>query len=110
MRRTCGEGFGLTSGYWKPQNSGNDFAVRAKYQHERARNKQQGHYIDWQVVHRSVSTCKIQNGGNVTEKVIYLVRMTEVQRENLAGLSYLHGDSTDPGTNSQLDAYLVVHD
>ena len=31
--RTCEEGFGLNSGCWQPQNSGNDFAVRCKYQH-----------------------------------------------------------------------------
>ena len=39
-----------------------------------------------------------------------MVRMTEMEKEYLAHLPYLHQDSTDPGANSQLDAHLVVHD
>ena len=59
---------------------------------------------------KSVSTGQLQNGGNVTEEVVNLVRMTEMQREDLAHLPYLHWDSTDPGAHSQLEAHLWGHD
>ena len=49
-------------------------------------------------------------GGGVTEEVVNLVKMTEMQREDLARLPYLHWDSTDPGAHSQLEAGLWGHD
>ena len=58
---------------------------------------------------KSVSTGQLQNGGNVTEEVANLIRMTEMQRD-LAPLPYLHWDSTDPGAHSQLEARLWDHD
>ena len=58
----------------------------------------------------SVSTGQLQNGGNVTEEVVNLVQMTEMQREDLAPLPYLHWDSTGPGAHSQLEAHLWGHD
>ena len=58
---------------------------------------------------RSVSTGQLQNGGNVTEEVVNLIRMTEMQRD-LARLPCLHWDSTDPGAHSQLEAHLWGHD
>ena len=58
---------------------------------------------------KSVSAGQLQNGGNVTE-VVNLVRMTEVQREDLAHLPCLHWDSTDPRVHSQLEARLWGHD
>ena len=58
----------------------------------------------------SVSTGQLQNGGNVTEEVVNLVQMTEMQREDLACLPCLHWDSTDPGAHSQLEAHLWGHD
>ena len=36
--------------------------------------------------------------------------MTEMQREDLAHLCYLHWDSTDPGAHSQLETRLWSHD
>ena len=60
---------------------------------------------------RSVSTGQLQNGrGGVTEEVVNLVKMTEMQREDLARLPYLHWDSTDPGAHNQLEAHLWGHD
>ena len=49
-------------------------------------------------------------GGGVTEEVVNLVKMTEMQREDLARLPYLHWDSTDPGAHNQLEAHLWGHD
>ena len=59
---------------------------------------------------KSVSTGQLQKRGNVTEEVVNLVQMTEMQREDLAPLPYLHWDSTGPGAHSQLEAHLWVHD
>ena len=59
---------------------------------------------------KSVSTGQLQKRGNVTEEVVNLVQMTEMQREDLAPLPYLHWNSTDPGAHSQLEAHLWGHD
>ena len=59
---------------------------------------------------KSISSGQLQNGGNVIEDVANLVRMTETQREDLASLPYLHWDSIDPGTHSQLEAHLLGYD
>ena len=59
---------------------------------------------------KSVSTGQLQKRGNVTEEVVNLVQMTEMQREDLARLPYLHWDSTGPGAHSQLEAHLWGHD
>ena len=80
MRRVCREGFVLISGCGQPQNSGNDFAVGGKYQHKRNGSNQENYYIDRELMHRSVSTGKLQNWRDVREEVVNFVRMTEVQR------------------------------
>ena len=60
---------------------------------------------------KSVSAGQLQNwgGGNVTEEVVNLFQMTEMQRD-LACLPYLHWNSTDPWAHSQLEAQLWGHD
>ena len=60
---------------------------------------------------KSVSAGQLQNwgGGNVTEEVVNLFQMTEMQRD-LACLPYLHWNSTDPGAHSQLEVQLWGHD
>ena len=59
---------------------------------------------------KSVSTGQLQNGGIVTEEVVSLVQMTEMQREDPACFPCLYWDSTDPGAHSQLEAHLWGHD